>query len=264
VQIADPDRALDVIDQFVHCLRHVRSPEEGWDGKLTDPYDRTDFHPQDVFGTYVEYVESLRKVVAGRQWLLEQIAERIDPGGPTDRFKRDTSGSWDRAEEAALRLRGILEFESDHKRILGPRGPTLSAEGLHPWVWRAAANLWDDRHYKQAVLEAANAVELHTRLKIGMDGLSGRDLYAQAFSVDPKGAPKRLRIAGLEEGSDAWESAHQGAKFLGMGCSAGIRNWAAHATDKEVTEQEALEYLATFSVLARWIDTAGPVPEGPP
>ncbi len=261
--LADPERALVVIGQVLHCLRHLQSLEDGWEGRRTDPYDRYDLPPQQEFGTFLEYVEALKKIVVGRQRLLEKIAEQIDPGGNTDSFKKDAFGSWTGAEEAVLRLRGILEFEADHKRILGPQGPSLSAEGLHPWVWKAAANLWDGRHYKQAVLEAANAVELQTRLKIGKENLSGRDLYAQAFSVDPQGCPERLRI-GLEEGTDAWTSAHEGAKFLGMACSAGIRNWAAHPTDKEVTEQEALEYLAAFSVLARWINDADRVPETPP
>lgn len=255
VPLADPERALVVIDQFLHCLRHLRSPEEGWKGELTDPYDHTDLPPRDEFGTYHEYVAFLKKVVVGRQHLLEQIAERIDPGGSKDRFRRELIGDWDSAEDAALRLRGILEFETDDNRILGPRGPSISAEGLHPWVWKAAVNLWDDRHYKQAVLEAANAVELQTRLKIGDGNSSGRDLYAQTFSIDPN-RPNKLTVVGPDEGTEAWKSAQEGAKFLGMGCSAGIRNWAAHPTDKEPTEQEALEYLAAYSVLARWIDTA--------
>lgn len=253
--LADPERALVVIVQFLHCLRHLRSPEEGWKGELTDPYDHTDLPPRDEFGTYQEYVEFLKKTVVGRQRLLEQIAERIDPGGSKDRFRRDFLGDGDSAEEAALRLRGILEFETDEKRILGPRGPSLSAEGLHPWVWKAAVNLWDNQHYKQAVLEVANAVELQTRLKIGDENSSGRDLYAHAFSIDPN-RPNRLSVVGPDEGTEAWKSAQEGAKFLGMGCSAGMRNWAAHPTDKEPTEQEALEYLAAYSVLARWIDTA--------
>jgi len=261
VPLTDPERALVVLGQVLHCLRHLQSPEAGWEGKLTDPYDRYDLPPREEFGTYLEYVETLKKMVVGRQRLLEEMAQQIDPGLQADRFQRDASGSWAAAEEAVLRLQGILEFEADHRRILGPHGPTLWAEGLHPWVWKAAANLWDDQHYRQAVLEAANAVELQTRLKIGIEGLKGGNLYAQAFSIDPQGLPKRLRIVGLDEGTDAWRSAHEGAKFLGMACSAGIRNWAAHPTDKDVTEQEALEYLAAFSVLARWIDDADREPE---
>lgn len=124
----------------------------------------------------------------------------------------------------------------------------MSAEGLHPWVWKAAANLWDDQYYKSAVLEAANAVELRTRREVGVEKFSGRDLYAQAFGIDPQGLPKRLRIVGLDVGTDAWKSAQEGAKFLVMGCSVGIRNWAARSTDKDVPEQEALGYLAALSV----------------
>jgi hypothetical protein len=38
------------------------------------------------------------------------------------------------------------------------------------------------------------------------------------------------------------------------GCFAGLRNPAAHEHGPEWDEQRALEYLAAFSILARWID----------
>ena len=40
-----------------------------------------------------------------------------------------------------------------------------------------------------------------------------------------------------------------------MGCSMGIRNGAAHTTEP-IDEQMGLEYLAAFSVLARWVEAA--------
>lgn len=41
---------------------------------------------------------------------------------------------------------------------------------------------------------------------------------------------------------------------LAEGVFAGIRNPLSHESDQELTEQEALEYLASLSVLARWVD----------
>lgn len=41
---------------------------------------------------------------------------------------------------------------------------------------------------------------------------------------------------------------------LGAGCFAGIRNPATHEDRLDLTEQVALEQLATLSLLARWID----------
>ena len=40
---------------------------------------------------------------------------------------------------------------------------------------------------------------------------------------------------------------------FGQGCALSIRNLNAHGT-RELPEQEALEYLAALSVLARWVD----------
>lgn len=41
---------------------------------------------------------------------------------------------------------------------------------------------------------------------------------------------------------------------FGAGCFTGIRNPAVHDNGLKLTEQVALEQLAAFSVLARWID----------
>jgi hypothetical protein len=35
---------------------------------------------------------------------------------------------------------------------------------------------------------------------------------------------------------------------------AGIRNPLAHEVDVEMSQQQALEYLAALSILARWVD----------
>ena len=54
-----------------------------------------------------------------------------------------------------------------------------------------------------------------------------------------------------------------GAMDFGAGCFEGIRNPAAHDEKHEWSEVEALEHLTSFSVLARWIDSASVEEVGP-
>ena len=195
------------------------------------------------------------------QPLIEQIAARIDPDN-AGRLKETESGwGWHKAHSETLRLIGILEQQTDYLRILGPVGPTLAADRLHRWVWNAAISLWDSGHFKQAVHAAATTVEEQTQLRLDRGDLSGADLYTQAFKVGKVGdAPdgRRLRFKHLEELTEdgkrnqSWVSAHEGAMHYGRGCAQGIRNLNAHGTG-ELPKQEALEYLAALSVLARWV-----------
>ncbi|MFG2485026.1 TIGR02391 family protein [Streptomyces virginiae] len=60
-----------------------------------------------------------------------------------------------------------------------------------------------------------------------------------------------------DDGGDTFRSVHRGAMAFAEGCYAGIRNPNSHEVDlPELPEHEALEQLAAFSVLARWVDTA--------
>jgi hypothetical protein len=59
-----------------------------------------------------------------------------------------------------------------------------------------------------------------------------------------------------DDGSDTYKSVQRGAMAFAEGVFAGIRNPLSHEADHELSEQEALEYLAALSVLARWVDGA--------
>ena len=201
------------------------------------------------------------------QPLIEDIAKRIDPDN-VSRLKGTSTSirgkwNWGPAKAETLRLIGILEQSEDRQRILGPSGPALAARGLHRWVWNAAVDLWDAGHYKQAVNAATAAVEKQTQLKLDRGDLGGADLYTQAFKVGKIGEMpdgRRLRFPHLDELTEdgkrnqSWKSAHEGAMHYGRGCAQGIRNLNAHGTG-DLPEQEAIEYLAALSVLARWVDT---------
>ena len=131
--------------------------------------------------------------------------------------------------------------------------------GMH-----AAVDLWAVGAFKPAVNAAASAVEELTQEKLKRGDLSGAPLYTEAFKVGKVGEEpdgRRLRFPHLDELTEdgkrnqSWTSAHQGAMDFGRGCAEGIRNMNAHGT-RELPAQEALEYLAALSVLARWVDTA--------
>lgn len=205
--------------------------------------------------------------------LMRDIAERVQPGlvdafeTPYEEAWNDfgyLAGRWPFVQGAAETLVGILENWRVREQILGPSGPALAAERLHRWVWHAAVDLWAVGAFKPAVNAAASAVEELTQDKLKRGDLSGAALYTEAFKVGKVGEKpdgRRLRFPHLEELTEdgkrnqSWTSAHQGAMDFGRGCAEGIRNMNARGT-RDLPEQEALEYLATLSVLARWVDTA--------
>ena len=77
-------------------------------------------------------------------WVV-RIARRINPENVAELEAKRESGSWrlHPAHTETLRLIGLVKNEADYGRVLDG-GTTLAASGLHPWVWGAAANLWDD------------------------------------------------------------------------------------------------------------------------
>ncbi|MYG94704.1 MAG: hypothetical protein F4138_06950 [Acidimicrobiia bacterium] len=245
--ITDPKAALEEVRRFIDLLiKDKELHQEKSDG--------------DDERTRIES-ETLRL-----QPLIEAIGREIDPDEDPGRFKYHTimagMWGWGTALNAAERLIGILEQQEKRAAIFGQQGPVLTAENLHRWIWHAAVDLWDSGHFKEAVRSAAAAVEEQTSLKINRNDLTGTSIFNEAFSLEPpeSGRP-RLRFAHIGETagsgkkSQEWKSAHEGAMAFGRGCFQGIRNLQAHGT-RDLPEQQALEYLAALSVLARWVDDA--------
>lgn len=243
--LTDPQRAREKIREFLnHFERFERLTRELY-GTNSQPH-------RDDLSQRLRAVESQINTL---QPLIERIGSLLDAEESPTRFKRSVNHPhWATAHAATERLLGILDNEPLFGQILGPVGPTLSAQRLHKWVWKAAVNLWEDGHYQQAVLSAANAIEDQTKLKVDRRDLSGKKLYSQLFTCkDGDGRP--LQFSEFERSSESWTSAHEGAHHYGMACTLRIRNIMVHSID-EVNEQEGLEYLAALSVLARWIDDA--------
>lgn len=105
------------------------------------------------------------------------------------------------------------------------------------------------------MLAAARSVNARLQQKLGRHDASESSLVREAFSHStPSPGHPRLRLLGDDRTSLAWRSRQNGAMDLGAGCFEGIRNPAAHEDALVLTEQVALEQLAAFSLLARWID----------
>lgn len=213
---------------------------------------------QDVAGVHTSTDPQLDRAIRLELPLIQKIAEQIESGLGRSMEPRSYMGEWpwSNARDAAVRLLGILQGQQEAQEILAPAGPKLAANRLHPWVWEAAAKLWDDGHLRLAIQNAATAIDRKLQAKLSMVSKSGQALVTQAFQpAPPKANEKRLRLPQFVEGTEDWTSAHQGAMAFGQGCMLAIRNLATHRPS-EPEEQMALEQLASLSVLARWIDVA--------
>ena len=187
--------------------------------------------------------------------VVEKILDRVIPTWRTD-IENSENNRWTRHREAAIRAREELIRAQEVNENLGENAPKLSAAELHSWVWGGAKSLWQSGHYREAVEGALKKLNAETQNKVKRRDVSETDLFKQAFSLDePKAAKARLRRM-EDDGSDTYKSLQRRAMTFAEGVFAGIRNPLSHEADHELTEQEALEYLAALSVLARWVDEA--------
>ncbi|MFJ7201633.1 MULTISPECIES: TIGR02391 family protein [unclassified Streptomyces] len=187
--------------------------------------------------------------------ITEQILDRVLPPWRTADWQRRTTSFW-REREAATRALAQLKAAQELADNLGSGAPQLDASTMHPWVWGSVQGLWGSGHYRQAVGVAAVAVNVQAQAKLGRRDASESKLFGDAFSIKPPEAGRpRLRL-GPDDGSDTWRSRHEGAAAFARGVYAAIRNPIAHEQGDELEENEALEQLAAFSLLAKWIDGA--------
>jgi uncharacterized protein (TIGR02391 family) len=153
-------------------------------------------------------------------------------------------------------IRGHVQYAQEIADRVKPTAPRLAADRLHPWVWGAAQSLWESGHYAEAVSTAARKVNAELQNKVGRRDLSEAKLCSQAFSMSPPTADSpRLRLSGDQE-TDTWRARQTGALSFGQGCFTAIRNPLAHEESTELSEHEALEQLAAFSILSRWIEAS--------
>ena len=206
--------------------------------------------------TSADYTDASDIDVTKQAPVVEMILARVIPKWQNEVPDTSANNRWSRHREAALRAREQLLRDQEIQEKLGENAPTLSAVALHDWIWSGAKSLWHSGHYREAVEGAIKKLNAETQNKVGRRDVSETDLFKQAFSLDePKADKSRLRRM-KDDGSDTFRSLQRGAMSFAEGVFAGIRNPLSHEADQELSEQEALEYLAALSVLARWVDAS--------
>lgn len=242
MDIADIGAATDKVRSFIALLQQQKP--------VWTAYRRSDTgrNPQ---------LDHLNSQIHEQLPLILRIADRTDPEIAARLRDRSSYWHWQPALEASQQLLGLLGSVEEADRILGPVGPKLAAASLHPWIWNAAVDLWDDGHLRETVQTAAQALfDHHLPAKLGVPpAQSARDLITRAFLTDaPTAGNPRLRLTDYPESSPSWTSQHEGARFFGMGCAQLIRNLVTHGAQPD--EQSALEQLASLSLLASLIERA--------
>lgn len=150
---------------------------------------------------------------------------------------------------------------ADIEEILGTGGPSIQARQLHPWVWDAARSAWEAGQYEDAIDAAARNINSRMRAKSGRRDISERELIVELFNLaEPQAGRPRLRIDFPDHTGDKTVRAiYGGLSDYGKGLYSAVRNPLAHEAPGhggDLHETEALETLAAFSLLARWIERA--------
>jgi hypothetical protein len=191
-----------------------------------------------------------------RAHVVEQILDRVLPGWSRERPGSDRRYAWLR--DQASRAKVTLQRADELAEKLGDNAPDMDAANLHPWAWENGRSFWSTGHHHQAVMQAAIRVNAETQAKLGRMDVSETDLFNQAFSLDdPKSDSPRLRLM-ENDGGKTYVSIHKGARAFAEGLYTAIRNPGMHTPPPADggEEQLALEQLAAFSLLARWVDQA--------
>jgi len=161
--------------------------------------------------------------------------------------------------EQAERMLWDLEEGDDVREKLGlaEPGPALAAHDLHPWVWDAARPHWSSGNHEAALWAAAINVNSRLKSKSGRKNLGETKLVNELFATEPA-QPGRPRLRRVDDSNpELFRDMHAGASNLGKGLFMAVRNPINHVGEAlELTEREALESLAAWSLFARWVDAA--------
>lgn len=127
----------------------------------------------------------------------------------------------------------------------------VTLPGLHPLISAASGSQIATKHFDSAVFEALKAVE--DRVKKLTDSMqSGKPLMASAFNEQNPALDITTDNADAQQKADERE----GFKFLFMGAAQALRNTRGHGPNLQTGEHEAMEMLATASLLMRALDRA--------
>lgn len=190
-------------------------------------------------------------------YVAEQVLDRVLPEWRhenSDSEKARGKQRWNHLREWAGRGVAALERQEELQNRLGDVAPSVSAGDFHLWIWDGAKSLWQSGHYREAVEAAIRKLNAETQNKLDRRDVSETNLFNQAFGDQAATVGKPRLHRTKDDGSQTFKSVQRGARSFAEGVFAGIRNPLAHEVDQEMPEQQALEYLAALSVLARWVD----------
>ena len=115
---------------------------------------------------------------------------------------------------------------------------------FHPKIVEASRRLFEDEHYRDAILRAFIEVNNFVKAKTGLE-LDGKALMSQVFRIENP----VIKLNELRTKSERDEQ--EGFMFLFMGAMVGIRNPKAHDNIIQRNPLRTLEYLALASMLMR-------------
>jgi Protein of unknown function (Hypoth_ymh) len=138
--------------------------------------------------------------------------------------------------------------------------PGFAPSQLHPLIWGAAADHWTTHQYRVAVREAAEALTVEWKTKLGRNDVDDTVFWQQTLSAGAP-TPQTPKLAWPGDPADKTVKSMRGglepmAKALNQlatGLNLTVRNVTAH-NRQELSEQEGLERLAAYSYLARLLD----------
>lgn len=150
----------------------------------------------------------------------------------------------------------IAEAESTEETSIPGFVPSL----LHPLMWSAAAAHWTTHQYRVAVREAAEALTVDWKAKLGRNDVDDTVFWQQTLSAGDA-TPERPKLVCPGDPGDKTVRSMRGGieplakalNNLATGLNLTVRNVTTH-TRKELSEQHALERLAAYSYLAHLLD----------
>lgn len=136
----------------------------------------------------------------------------------------------------------------------------LTQRGVHPDVLRYCRSELVQGNYFHAVLEASKSVSAKIRALTGLM-TDGTELADEAFSLKTGTPP--LAFTALQTPSE--RSAHTGYAHFVRGVVGAFRNPTAHEPKVEfvLREEDAVDMLATISMVHRRLDQAAVTPAAP-
>lgn len=171
--------------------------------------------------------------------------------GPTVVSSGTTEGEFQRRHLDRLQrykgyLKAFLEEIEEEEPVRESRFP--SELKLHSKIESVSTELFQNKHYSQAIFEAVKILEKEIKTKSGVRDKSGVSLVNHVFS-------KESPIIRIVEGDESWQiDEREGFRFLFMGAFLGIKNPKSHDTPELDDPFKAVEYLSFISLLMKRLD----------